>query len=96
VRAALAIALALLAAPLQAQQRTSLNIVNEGLIDVEIGVLDQVCDAVVYRGHLVPNTETTIECCHDADGRCKLVIEDHQGHRQAFDGVPGTIYLKPR
>jgi len=96
MRAALAIALALLPAQLQAQQRASVNIVNEGQRDVRIGVLDQVCNAVIYRGHLVAEAETTIECCPDAAGRCKLVIEDQTGHRQAFDGLPGTVYLRPR
>lgn len=96
MRAALAIALVLLPAALQAQQRADMNIVNEGEGDVEIGVLDRVCNAVIYRGHLVAGAETTVQCCPDAAGRCRLTIEDQTGQRQEFDGLPETVYLRPR
>jgi anti-sigma regulatory factor (Ser/Thr protein kinase) len=96
VRTALAIALALLWVEAQAQQRADVNIVNERQRDVEIGVLDQVCNVVIYRGHLLREAETTVDCCTDAAGRCKLTIEDQTGHRQDYDGLPGTVYLRPR
>jgi hypothetical protein len=96
VRAALAIALALVSVQVQAQQRADVNLVNERQRDVEIGVFDHVCNAVIYRGHLVRGAETTVDCCPDAAGRCKLTIEDQTGHRQDFDGLPGTVYLRPR
>lgn len=96
MRAALAVALALLPAEVQAQQRVDLNIVNERQRDVQIGVLDRVCDVVLYRGVLLPEAETSVDCCTDAAGRCKLTIEDETGHRQDFDGLPGTVYLRPR
>jgi hypothetical protein len=96
VRAALAIALALLSAQVQAQQRADVNIINEWQRDVEIGVFDHVCHVLIYRGHLLQEAETTVDCCPDATGRCKLTIEDQTGHRQDFDGLPGTVYLRPR
>jgi len=94
MRAALAIALALLSAPALAQQRADVNIINERQTDVEIIVFDQVCNAAIYRGHLLREAETTVDCCPDASGRCKLTIEDRSGHRQQYDGLPGTVYLR--
>jgi hypothetical protein len=96
VRAALALALALLPAQALAQQRADVNIINGGQSDVEIVVFDQVCNAAIYRGHLLREAETTVDCCPDAAGRCKLTIEDQTGYRQEFDGMPGTVYLQPR
>jgi hypothetical protein len=94
MRAALAIALALLPAQAAAQQRADVNIINERQHDVEITVFDQVCNEAIYRGHLLDEAETTVNCCPDATGRCKLTIEDQRGERQDYDGLPGTVYLR--
>jgi hypothetical protein len=96
VRAALAIVLALLPAQVRAQERVDLNIVNEGQHETQIVVFDRVCNVVLYRGVLVPEAETSIDCCTDSAGSCKLTIEDQRGQRQDFDSQPGTIYLQPR
>lgn len=86
----------LFAWPGSAQQKAAINIVNERLQEVRIGVFDQVCGSLVYQGTLVHEAQTTIDCCTDASGRCKLTLEDQTGHRQEFDGVPGTVFLRPR
>lgn len=91
---ALAIALALASTSALAQQRADVNIVNEAQHDVEIIVFDQVCNAAIYRGHLLRDAETTVDCCPDASGHCKLTIEDQRGHRQDYDGLSGTVYLR--
>jgi len=77
-------------------QRAGVNITNQSFGRVELRVYDNTCRAVLYRGVLINNATTTVNCCTFRPGQCSLSIYDHNGHRHDYKGILATIFLRAR
>jgi hypothetical protein len=81
----------------QILQTVDVNIVNQNFDPVEIRVVDDVCDAVVFEGRLLPNATTTVSLCPDQEQRGQMTIYDAAGRARRYTGlVQSSVYLPVR
>jgi hypothetical protein len=81
----------------QMLQTVDVNVVNQNFDPVEIRVVDEVCDVIVFEGRLLPNSSTTVSLCPDQEQRGRMTIYDAAGRAQSYrDLLPSTIYLPMR
>jgi hypothetical protein len=81
----------------QILQTVDVNIVNQNFDPVAIRVVDDVCDAVVFEGRLLPNSSTTVSLCPDEEQRGHMTIYDAAGRARRYTGlVQSSVYLPVR
>ena len=81
----------------QILQTVDVNVVNQNFDPVEIRVVDDVCDVIVFEGRLLPNSSTTVSLCPDQEQRGRMTIYDTAGRAQRYrDLLTSTIYLPMR
>jgi hypothetical protein len=81
----------------QILQTVDVNIVNQNFDPVEIRVVDDVCDVVVFEGRLLPNSSTTVSLCPDQEQRGHMTIYDAAGRAERYTGLQqSSVYLPMR
>jgi hypothetical protein len=81
----------------QILQTIDVNIVNQNFDPVEIRVVDDVCEVIVFEGRLLPNSSTTVSLCPDREQRGQMTIYDDTGRAERYgDLLPSSIYLPMR
>jgi len=81
----------------QMLETVDVNIVNQNFDPVEIRVVDDVCEAIVFEGQLLPNSSTTVSLCPDEQQRGQMTIYDDTGRAERYgDLLPSSVYLPMR
>jgi hypothetical protein len=81
----------------QILQTIDVNVVNQNFDPVEIRVVDEVCDMIVFEGRLLSNSSTTVSLCPDQEQRGQMTIYDAAGRAQRYTGlVQSSVYLPMR
>jgi hypothetical protein len=81
----------------QILQTVDVNVINQNFDPVEIRVVDDVCDVIVFEGRLLPNSSTTVSLCPDQEQRGWMTIYDAAGGAQRYrDLLPSNVYLPMR
>jgi hypothetical protein len=81
----------------QILQTVDVNIVNQNFDPVEIRVVDDVCEVVVFKGRLLPNSSTTVSLCPDREQRGHMTIYDAAGRAERYTAlVQSSVFLPVR
>jgi hypothetical protein len=81
----------------QIRQTVDVNIVNQNFDPVEIRVVDDVCDVIIFEGRLLPNSSTTVSLCPDQEQRGHMTIYDAAGRAERYAGIrQSSVYLPMR
>lgn len=81
----------------QMLETVNVQIINQSFDPVEIRVVDEVCNVVVFEGQLLGDTSAPVSLCPDRQQRAQMTIYDASGRAHRYRNLgESEIFLSPR